>query len=108
MRSRIALMIFAHHDAPCCRLQDIDWHGSNNQVRAAMDAGVDHILLVSSMGSTEPNSFLDLLGNGHIVFFKLNGEIDLMGSGAPYTVVKPGGLLNDEGRNTPKTSPRCG
>ena len=80
--------------------QDIDWHGSNNQVRAALDAGVDHILLVSSMGTTEPNSFLDLIANGHILFFKLNGEIDLMGSGAPYTVVKPGGLLNDEGANT--------
>lgn len=77
--------------------QDVDWQGSNNQVRAAHAAGVEHVLLVSSMGTTEPDSFLDKLGNGHALFYKLNGEVDLMASGIPYTVVKPGGLLNDPG-----------
>mmetsp|Transcript_15635 Transcript_15635/g.43735 ORF Transcript_15635/g.43735 Transcript_15635/m.43735 type:complete len:298 (+) Transcript_15635:91-984(+) len=77
--------------------KDIDWQGSNNQVRCAHDAGVDHVLLVSSMGTTEPDSFLDLLGNGHDLFYKLNGEADLMASGMPFTIVKPGGLLDDAG-----------
>mmetsp|Transcript_43663 Transcript_43663/g.111614 ORF Transcript_43663/g.111614 Transcript_43663/m.111614 type:complete len:297 (+) Transcript_43663:199-1089(+) len=78
--------------------KDVDWQGSNNQVRAAHAAGVEHVLLVSSMGTTEPDSFLDKLGNGHALFYKLNGEVDLMASGIPYTVVKPGGLLNDPGQ----------
>lgn len=77
--------------------QDIDWQGSSNLVRAAINVGVDHILLVSSMGTTQPDTFLDMLGNGHALFYKLNGEADLMASGAPYTIVKPGGLLDGPG-----------
>ncbi|GAX80894.1 hypothetical protein CEUSTIGMA_g8329.t1 [Chlamydomonas eustigma] len=79
--------------------KDIDWIGSNNQVRTALMAGsVEHILLVSSMGTTQPDTFLDKLGDGHALFYKLNGEIDLMASGIPsYTIIKPGGLLSTEG-----------
>jgi hypothetical protein len=41
--------------------------------RAALSAGVEHVLLVSSMGTTQPDTFLDLLGEGHALFYKLNG-----------------------------------
>jgi nucleoside-diphosphate-sugar epimerase len=53
--------------------KDIDWEGSNNQLRAALEAGVNHVLLVSSMGTTVPDSFLDQLGHGHVMWYKLNG-----------------------------------
>ena len=44
--------------------KDIDWMGNKNQVIAAKKAGVKHVLLVSSMGTTVPDSFLDTLGHG--------------------------------------------
>ena len=33
-----------------------------------------HVLLVSSMGTTQPDTFLDKLGDGHALFYKLNGK----------------------------------
>ena len=42
--------------------------------RAALSAGVRHVLLVSSMGTTQPDTFLDKLGDGHALFYKLNGK----------------------------------
>lgn len=66
------------------------------QVVAATSAGVKQVLLVSSMGTTEPDSFLDKLAGGHSLFFKLNAEAVVMSSNIPFTVVKPSGLL-DEG-----------
>jgi hypothetical protein len=66
------------------------------QVIAAQKAGVKHVLLVSSMGTTTPNSFLDRLGNGQALFYKLNGEAALMSAGLPFTIVKPAGLLGEE------------
>merc|ERR1712086_243489 len=74
--------------------KDIDWHGANNQVRAAAAAGVEHVLLVSSMGTTTPDSFLDKLGNGWALFYKLNSEAFIMSSGLQFTIVKPSGLTD--------------
>mmetsp|Transcript_15193 Transcript_15193/g.20973 ORF Transcript_15193/g.20973 Transcript_15193/m.20973 type:complete len:131 (+) Transcript_15193:590-982(+) len=51
--------------------------------------------MVSSMGTTQPDSFLDLLGNGHALFYKLNGEVVLMSSSLSFTIVKPAGLLDE-------------
>lgn len=83
--------------------QDVDFVGGQNQIRAALAAGVKHILLCSSMGTTTPNSFLDLLGNGQIGFYKLNEEAFLMSSaaaaGVDWTIIKPGGLTDDAGGN---------
>jgi len=73
---------------------DIDYLGCNNQVAAAKEAGVEHILLVSSMGTTQPDGFLDKLGNGWALFYKLNAEAYMMGSGIKYTIVKPSGLTD--------------
>ncbi|KAJ1626454.1 hypothetical protein T492DRAFT_1032632 [Pavlovales sp. CCMP2436] len=77
---------------------DLDWHGVVNQAVAARDAGAARVLLVSSMGTTEPNSFLDLLGGGQALFYKTQGELALMTiPGLNYTVVKPSGLLDAHG-----------
>jgi len=73
---------------------DVDFHGCNNQVRAAKAAGVEQVLLISSMGTTTPDSFLDQLGHGWALYYKLNAEAYLMASGISYTIVKPSGLTD--------------
>lgn len=42
-------------------------------MKAALRAGVQHVLLVSSMGTTQPDSYLDKLADGHVMWYKLNG-----------------------------------
>eukprot|EP00929_Paragymnodinium_shiwhaense_P007383 TRINITY_DN111283_c0_g1_i1.p1 TRINITY_DN111283_c0_g1~~TRINITY_DN111283_c0_g1_i1.p1 ORF type:complete len:283 (+),score=90.30 TRINITY_DN111283_c0_g1_i1:67-915(+) len=73
---------------------DIDFHGGKNQISAfAKAAGADkQVVLVSAKGTTQPNSYLDLLGNGQIGFYKLNLEASLESSGLPFTILKPCGL----------------
>jgi len=72
--------------------EEIDWAGQRNQIDAARAAGVRHIILVSSMGGTQPNHFL----NTHMenmVLWKRRAEQYLISSGVPYTIIHPGGLL---------------
>ena len=80
--------------------REVDYLGTNNQVNAARS--VRRIVLVSSMGTTTPGSFLDLLGGGYALSYKLNAEVYLMQSVTAtalhrcpmeYTIVKPAGLL---------------
>jgi len=72
---------------------DIDFNGGKNQVEVfAKEAGSKPVILVSAAGTTEPDSFLDKMGNGYISFYKLNFEAFLMTSGLPFTIVKPCGL----------------
>jgi hypothetical protein len=79
---------------------DVDWKGGKAQVTAfAQQAqGKGQVAMVSSMGTTEPDGFLEKLDNGHIGFYKLNLESFLMSSGLKYTIVKPCGL--DDGPGT--------
>ncbi|KAG8466640.1 hypothetical protein KFE25_008019 [Diacronema lutheri] len=78
---------------------DVDYHGGVNIVRTSCKAGVARVILVSSMGTTQPDSFLDRLGNGHALFFKTQAELAVM-SASPhlnYTIVKPSGLVDEVG-----------
>jgi len=91
---------------------DIDFNGVENQLTALTRYGGQHgvggrgspspspmqVVLVSSMGTTEPNSKLDLLGNGHALFYKTQGEAAVMSTGFPFTIVKPCALSNAPGR----------
>jgi hypothetical protein len=48
------------------------------------------VVLVSSKGTTTPDSALDLMGGGHSLFYKLQSEVFLMASEvASFTIVKP-------------------
>jgi hypothetical protein len=79
--------------------KDVDWLGGKAQVTAFAMQNKNTpgpVVLISSMGTTEPDSFLDKLGNGHIGFYKLNEESYIMGSGMPWTIIKPCGLSDDE------------
>mmetsp|Transcript_52120 Transcript_52120/g.93424 ORF Transcript_52120/g.93424 Transcript_52120/m.93424 type:complete len:354 (-) Transcript_52120:58-1119(-) len=82
--------------------EEVDWAGQRNQIDAARAAGVRHIILVSSMGGTQPNHFL----NTHMenmVLWKRKAEQYLISSGVPYTIIHPGGLLPHFG-NDDKTA----
>ncbi|KAI3988439.1 hypothetical protein MKX01_026253 [Papaver californicum] len=77
--------------------EQVDWIGQKNQVDAAKAAGVKHIILVSTMGSGDPNHPLNSLGNGNILAWKRKAEEYLAKSGVPYTILRAGGLDNKQG-----------
>ncbi|GLT38932.1 hypothetical protein SLA2020_131470 [Shorea laevis] len=77
--------------------EQVDWIGQKNQIDAAKAAGVKQIVLVGSMGGTNPNHPLNSLGNGNILIWKRKAEEYLADSGIPYTIIRAGGLLDTEG-----------
>lgn len=77
--------------------EKIDYYGQKNQIDAAKKAGVEHIVLVGSMGGTNPNHPLNQMGNGKILISKRKAEQYLIDSGIDYTIIRAGGLLDLEG-----------
>ena len=75
----------------------VDYYGQKNQIDAAQKAGVEHIVLVGSMGGTDPNHPLNQIGNGNILIWKRKAEQYLIDSGIDYTIIRAGGLLDLEG-----------
>ena len=77
--------------------EEVDWQGQKNQIDAAKDAGVEHIVLVGSMGGTNPNHPLNRMGNGNILIWKRKAEQYLIDSGIDYTIIRAGGLVDSMG-----------
>lgn len=77
--------------------EEVDWLGQKNQIDAAKAAGVEHIVLVGSMGGTNENHPLNRIGNGNILIWKRKAEEYLINSGVDYTIIHPGGLLDAPG-----------
>jgi uncharacterized protein YbjT (DUF2867 family) len=75
--------------------EQIDWIGQKKQIDVAKESGVDHIVLISSMGVTMKDHPLNRLGN--ILKWKKQSEDYLMSSGIPYTIIHPGGLIDEAG-----------
>lgn len=75
------------------RPEMVDYQGVKNLVDAAKAAGVRQFVLVSSRGVTHEDHPLNRMF-GDVLIWKLKGEDYLRASGVPYTVVRPGGLLN--------------
>ena len=75
--------------------EDIDYGGVKNLVDAAKAADVQHVVLVSSIGVTQPDHPINKYGR--VLEWKLKGEDHLRASGLTYTVVRPGGLTDDDG-----------
>ncbi|MGA1410592.1 MAG: SDR family oxidoreductase [Prochlorotrichaceae cyanobacterium] len=75
----------------------IDYQGQVNQIEVAKAAGVKHIVLVGSMGGTDPNHMLNKIGNGNILIWKRKAEQYLIDSGLSYTIIRAGGLLDQPG-----------
>ncbi len=83
--------------APDSYPEEIDWLGQKNQIDAAKKAQVKQIVLVGSMGGTNPNHPLNSLGNGNILIWKRKAEAYLIDSGINYTIIRAGGLLDEPG-----------
>lgn len=81
----------------------VDWIGQKNLIDAAKKANENtHVVICSSMGGTNPNNSLNNLGKqdgsgGDILKYKRKAEVYLIDSKLPYTIVHPGGLLNEPG-----------
>jgi len=84
---------FAEGESP----EEIDYYGQKNQIDAAKEAGIKHIVLVGSMGGTDENHPLNKIANANILIWKRKAEQYLIDSGINYTIVRAGGLLNEPG-----------
>ena len=73
----------------------VDYEGVKHLAGAARTAGVEHFVLISAMGVTNPEHPLNRFNN--IMHWKLKGENALRASGVPYTIVRPGGLTDEAG-----------
>jgi uncharacterized protein YbjT (DUF2867 family) len=60
----------------------------------AKELGVSHFVMCSSMGVEIPDMVPPL---AEILRQKRRGELALEGSGVPFTIVRPGGLIDDAG-----------
>lgn len=75
----------------------VDYRGVKALVEAAAGSGgVEHFVLVSSMGITQPTHPLNRFAN-NILLWKGLGENALRFSGLNYTIVRPGGLIDEPG-----------
>jgi len=83
--------------------EEVDWLGAKTQIDAAKAAGVKRFVFVSSMGGTQPDNFLNSIGRradgsgGDILLWKRKAERYLVASGLEYTIIHPGGLVDDPG-----------
>ncbi|MGA1621512.1 MAG: SDR family oxidoreductase [Synechocystis sp.] len=71
----------------------VDYLGTRNLVDVAKASGIEQLVLVSSLCVS--NLFHPLNLFGFILVWKQWGENYLRQSGVPYTIVRPGGLKND-------------
>lgn len=78
----------------------VDWYGQKAQIDSALKAGVKRVIIVSSMGGTDPSNMLNSLGNGNILQFKRRAEQYLIakseasGGKLEFCVLHPGGLVD--------------
>ena len=81
--------------------EEVDWLGAKLQIDAAVEAGVKKFVFVSSMGGTQPENFLNSIGKrpdgsgGDILLWKRKAERYLQESGLEWTVIHPGGLVDE-------------
>lgn len=76
---------------------EVDWRGQKVQIDAAKAAGVKRVVLVSSMGVTQPDNMLNSIGDGKILLYKRKAEEYLVASGLEYAIIHPGGLIDAPG-----------
>ena len=74
----------------------VDYRGVKLLADQAAAAGVEHFVLVSSMGATIEDHPLNQMFD-NILMWKFKGEEALRDSGVPYTIVRPGGLTEEPG-----------
>ena len=72
----------------------VDYEGTKNLVDVAKAKGIEHFVIVSSLCASQFFHPLNLFWL--ILVWKKKAEEYLQNSGLTYTIVRPGGLLNDE------------
>ena len=82
--------------------EKVDFEGQKAQVDLAKKMGMKHVVVVGSMGGTDPSNFLNQIGknkdgsgDGDILLWKRKAEKYLVESGLDYTILHPGGLVDD-------------
>ncbi len=75
-------------------IEAVEHHYMATLVQAATQAGVEHIVHCTSLGTDAPERFPFLL---NVLKGKQKGEEVLINSGLTYTIVRPGGLNNNPG-----------
>lgn len=78
---------------------DIDRQGNINLIDAAQAAGVTRFVLVSSGGVDQADTY-PMVFMRPILAAKGASEAYLRASGLPYTIVQPGGLIDEAGEHT--------
>jgi uncharacterized protein YbjT (DUF2867 family) len=71
----------------------VDYGGVVNLVAAAKAEGVRHFVLLTAIGVTDPEHPFNKATKGALEW-RYKGEQYLRGSGLPYTIVRPAGLVN--------------
>jgi uncharacterized protein YbjT (DUF2867 family) len=74
----------------------VDYGGTKNLAEAAAAAKVRQIVIESSAGATQKDNPLNRMFN-NVLVWKFQGEEAVRRSGVPYTIVRPGGLLDKPG-----------
>mmetsp|Transcript_31981 Transcript_31981/g.57269 ORF Transcript_31981/g.57269 Transcript_31981/m.57269 type:complete len:286 (-) Transcript_31981:430-1287(-) len=72
---------------------NVDYEGTKNLVAAARMAGVQNFVYVSSIGADDILFPLNLAWG--VLFWKKRAEEAIQRSGIPYTIVRPGGLMDE-------------
>ena len=76
----------------------VDYEGTKNLVDAAKASGIEHFVLVSSLCVSKFFHPLNLFWL--VLYWKKQAESCIKASGIPYTIVRPGGLKEED--NTDK------
>jgi uncharacterized protein YbjT (DUF2867 family) len=81
--------------------ETVDYAGQIKQINLAKRLNMKQVIIVSSMGGTDPSNFLNMIGknpdgsgNGDILLWKRKAERYLTESGLDYTIIHPGGLTD--------------
>jgi uncharacterized protein YbjT (DUF2867 family) len=72
----------------------VDYEGTKNLINAAKAQNIEHFVLVSSLCASQLFHPLNLFWL--VLYWKKQAEEALQNSGLTYTVVRPGGLKNDD------------
>ncbi|MDY7012646.1 MAG: SDR family oxidoreductase [Cyanobacteriota bacterium] len=81
----------------------VDYLGTQNLVKAAKAKNIEHFVLVSSLCVSQFFHPLNLFWL--VLFWKKQAEEYLQQSGLTYTIVRPGGLLNEDNTDAVVVSP---
>ncbi|MEB3231008.1 MAG: NAD(P)H-binding protein [Leptolyngbyaceae bacterium] len=72
----------------------VDYVGTQNLVKVAKEANIQHFVLVSSMCVSQFFHFLNVFWL--VLFWKAQAESYIQSSNLTYTIVRPGGLKNED------------